>query len=161
MSEIKPTMENLMDPYVLQLIEALGRRDDEIERLEAERLAFATESEMRQAALKEKSDGRTHWEGCYTERGHHECAIAQVKRLTAERDNLQEIANKYEDRYFLVQAMYNEASEEVTTYSLLLDEAQARVEELEAALKGEMVACLCGDPLCPDGPRHRTGEGDE
>ena len=133
MSEIKPTMENLMDPYVLQLIEALGRRDDEIERLEAERLAFATESEMRQAALKEKSDGRTHWEGCYTERGHHECAIAQVKRL---------------------QAAYNEAREEVTTYSLLLDEAQA-------ALKGEMVACLCGDPLCPDGPRHRTGEEDE
>lgn len=106
MSEIKPTMENLMDPYVLQLIEALGRRDDEIERLEAERLAFATESEMRQAD-------------------------------------------------------YNEAREEVTTYSLLLEEAQARVEELEAALKGEMVACLCGDPLCPDGPRHRTGEGDE
>jgi len=99
MSEIKPTMENLMDPYVLQLIEALGRRDDEIERLEAERLAFATESEM-------------------------------------------------------MQAKYNEAREEVTTYSLLLDEAQA-------ALKGEMVACLCGDPLCPDGPRHRTGEEDE
>ena len=31
MNEIKPTMENLMDPYVLQIIEALGRRDDEIE----------------------------------------------------------------------------------------------------------------------------------
>ena len=93
------------------------------------------------------SDGRTHWEGCYTERGHHECAIAQVKRLEAER-----LAFATESE--MMQAKYNEAREEVTTYSLLLDEAQA-------ALKGEMVACLCGDPLCPDGPRHRTGEGDE
>lgn len=35
--EIKPTMDHLSDPYVLQLIEALARRDDEIERLRAER----------------------------------------------------------------------------------------------------------------------------
>ena len=30
--EIKPTIEHLSDPYVIQLIEALARRDDEIER---------------------------------------------------------------------------------------------------------------------------------
>lgn len=31
MSEIEPTMENLQDPYVLQLIEALSAATDEIE----------------------------------------------------------------------------------------------------------------------------------
>ena len=48
MSEIKPTMENLMDPYVLQLIEALGRRDDEIEHLK--------DIEKRQWGLRESLD---------------------------------------------------------------------------------------------------------
>lgn len=33
MSEIKPTLEQLQDPYVLQLIEALSMRQDEIETL--------------------------------------------------------------------------------------------------------------------------------
>ena len=33
MSEIKPTVKNLSDPYVLQLIIALSKRDDEIETL--------------------------------------------------------------------------------------------------------------------------------
>lgn len=27
------------------------------------------------------SDGQTHWEGCFRERGHHACAIAEVERL--------------------------------------------------------------------------------
>ena len=39
MSEIKPTLEQLSDPYVLQLIEALGRSGDEVERL-TERVVF-------------------------------------------------------------------------------------------------------------------------
>ena len=34
--EIKPTMENLNDPYVLQLIARLAQQDDEIERLRAD-----------------------------------------------------------------------------------------------------------------------------
>jgi hypothetical protein len=34
-----------------------------------------------------------------------------------------------------LQADYNEAREEVTTYSLLLDEAQARIEALEGAIE--------------------------
>jgi len=37
MSELKPTMENMHDPYVIQLIESLAKRDDEIASL-AERL---------------------------------------------------------------------------------------------------------------------------
>jgi len=36
MSEVTPTRENLTDPYVLQLIEALAKQDDEIERLTAD-----------------------------------------------------------------------------------------------------------------------------
>ena len=36
MTEIKPTSDHLSDPYVLQLIEALSRRDDEIESLSTE-----------------------------------------------------------------------------------------------------------------------------
>jgi hypothetical protein len=32
--EIKPTLDHLSDPYVLQLIEAIGQRDDRIEELE-------------------------------------------------------------------------------------------------------------------------------
>jgi len=35
MTELTPTPEHLQDPYVLQLIEALAKRDDEIERLRA------------------------------------------------------------------------------------------------------------------------------
>ena len=34
LGEIKPTKEQLSDPYVLQLIEALAMRDDHIEQLE-------------------------------------------------------------------------------------------------------------------------------
>lgn len=25
--------------------------------------------------------GRTHWEGCYTERGHHNCAVIEVNLM--------------------------------------------------------------------------------
>ena len=86
MSELKPTMENLTDPYVLQLIEALGRRDDEIERLEGD---------------------------------------LNIMRLQRDAVHV------------------------------------SRCPKCAATEPGEMVACLCGDPLCPDGPRHRTGEEDE
>ena len=30
------------------------------------------------------SPGATHWEGCWKYRGHHACAIAEVKRLASE-----------------------------------------------------------------------------
>lgn len=30
----------------------------------------------------EDDKGRTHWEGCWRERGHHNCAVAMVERLT-------------------------------------------------------------------------------
>ena len=35
MTEIKPTAENLQDPYVLQLIEALGKLQEEFEECDA------------------------------------------------------------------------------------------------------------------------------
>jgi hypothetical protein len=30
-------------------------------------------------------EGRTHWEGCWDSRGHHDCAIAEIARLRSER----------------------------------------------------------------------------
>ena len=36
MSEIKPTADNLHDPYVLQLVAAICKLEDEVERLQAE-----------------------------------------------------------------------------------------------------------------------------
>ena len=36
MSEIKPTLENLSDPYVLQLILTLAKQSDRIEELEGD-----------------------------------------------------------------------------------------------------------------------------
>lgn len=32
-----------------------------------------------------ETDFRTHWEGCWEHRGHHECAIARVRELEAAR----------------------------------------------------------------------------
>ena len=59
-SEIKPTMDHLSDPYVLQLIEALARRDDEIEhqheiidRVALIRLDLEVENRRLRAALEE------------------------------------------------------------------------------------------------------------
>ena len=48
MSEIKPTMEQLQDPYVLQLIETISRLQESIEELEAE-LKATQENEYRLA----------------------------------------------------------------------------------------------------------------
>ena len=39
--EIEPTPENLQDPYVMQLIVALAKRDDEIDRLKRLLLAVS------------------------------------------------------------------------------------------------------------------------
>lgn len=27
------------------------------------------------------NDGQTHWDGCWSERGHHNCAVEEVRRL--------------------------------------------------------------------------------
>ena len=45
MSEIKPTIEQLQDPYVLQLIETISRLEDRIEDLEAA-ISSGSPSEM-------------------------------------------------------------------------------------------------------------------
>lgn len=31
---------------------------------------------------------RTHWEGCWRDRAHHECAVAKIERLEAEGSKL-------------------------------------------------------------------------
>lgn len=36
-------------------------------------------------------DGSTHWDGCWRERRHHNCAVGEIKRL---REALEEIAEK-------------------------------------------------------------------
>ena len=53
MSEVTPTMENLTDPYVLQLIEALAKQDDEIERLTADNEMLRDELEQQYAKVEE------------------------------------------------------------------------------------------------------------
>ena len=53
MTEIKPTAENLQDPYVLQLIEALGKLQEEFEECDA---ACADLED----GLKELKIGRAH-----------------------------------------------------------------------------------------------------
>jgi chromosome segregation ATPase len=79
----------------------------------------------------------------------------EIERLTTERDTAEAILERLQNKFAAVtaeneehidafqrlfaernklQADYNEAREEVTTYSLLLDEAQARVKELEGDL---------------------------
>ena len=68
------------------------------------------------------SDGRTHWEGCYKEYGHKDCAIAQIERLTAEVARL-----KHRENYLF-------------DYSQQNTELQARVDELESALRGYVKA---------------------
>ena len=35
--------------------------------------------------------GRTHWDGCYRERGHHNCAVAKIDQLEEE---LRKLARK-------------------------------------------------------------------
>lgn len=40
--------------------------------------------------------GRTHWDDCWRERGHHNCAVARVERLEAERDALREQVDEWD-----------------------------------------------------------------
>jgi len=32
------------------------------------------------------NEGQTHWRGCWAERGHQGCAVAEIERLTAEKE---------------------------------------------------------------------------
>jgi hypothetical protein len=59
------------------------------------------------------TDGRTHWEGCYKEYGHKDCAVAQIERLTAAVEHNLKCVHSRDER---------------------IEELQARVEELEGVL---------------------------
>lgn len=37
--------------------------------------------------------GQTHWEGCWQERGHHNCAVARVRELEAKVEELTHYLN--------------------------------------------------------------------
>ena len=34
---------------------------------------------------RQQNEGTTHWEGCWRTRGHHDCAVAKVEAMEAER----------------------------------------------------------------------------
>lgn len=40
---------------------------------------------------------RTHWDGCYKDVGHHNCALVRIEQLEAERDALREIRDTNSD----------------------------------------------------------------
>jgi len=76
------------------------------------------------------SDGRTHWEGCYKEYGHKDCAVAQIKRLTGD---LLDAREEYKQR----QEWAAKQSMEV------ISRLQARVEALEAVKEAAQEALEC------------------
>ncbi len=39
--------------------------------------------------------GQTHFEGCYRERHHHNCAVAEVERLRADLTDAREIVGEF------------------------------------------------------------------
>lgn len=48
-------------------------------------LYAAEQADRRMAARPYPNDeGRTHWDGCWRERGHHKCAVAEADRLRAQ-----------------------------------------------------------------------------
>ena len=51
MGEIKPAKKDLKNPYVIQLIEALGRRDEEIEELQKKLTSMGEECKQLEAVV--------------------------------------------------------------------------------------------------------------
>lgn len=103
---------------------------------------------------------RTHWDGCWRSRDHHECAIARVERLEAEvarlRDELARIEAGYRHDY---QDNFESESEELDYlrklrgYSdLAIKMELANMEEERNNLRAEIARlrhrCTphCGDP---------------
>ncbi|KKL69398.1 hypothetical protein LCGC14_2115320 [marine sediment metagenome] len=74
MSEYKPTLENLSDPYVLQLIMALSKRDDEIEIL-------MTEGKILKTAIAEIAGQKLLKEMSNPEDGDYELAYETMVRV--------------------------------------------------------------------------------
>ena len=87
MSELKPTFENLMDPYVLQLIQALAERDDRIERLTAKIDELdvwdeGQELKIERLTAEKQANAQKQWEAaCEVYRASNERLQARVERL--------------------------------------------------------------------------------
>ena len=140
MSEVTPTRENLTDPYVLQLIEALAKQDDEIERL----------TNLLEYARNEIKDGRKEIErltaDMHTANDAWDAASIEIERLTAdlafekrERIALAKAGDEWRKR--IVDALVKRIedlerlskNEEYSHYWKEIQRLQARVKELEAA----------------------------
>lgn len=72
------------------------------------------------------SDGRTHWEGCW--RDHHDCAVAEVERLRADRERWDWFFGPLDKRDFLAEYM-NGIGEKYTP-----DEWRAAVDRFRLSL---------------------------
>jgi len=59
-----------------------------------------------------RNDGRTHWEGCWAEQGHHNCAIAEVERLTAALVEIRDYPEGEDGRLDSMEAIAREALQE-------------------------------------------------
>ena len=55
------------------------------------------------------NEGQTHWEGCWAERGHQGCAVAEIERLTAERDHYKGMYKAESKAWHIAQARVEDA----------------------------------------------------
>lgn len=47
--------------------------------------------------MSDPTDGRTHYDGCWHDRRHHDCAVREIERLRRERDELRKDAERYRE----------------------------------------------------------------
>ena len=45
--------------------------------------------------MSDPTDGRTHYDGCWHDRRHHDCAVREIERLRRERDELRAALGTY------------------------------------------------------------------
>ena len=90
------------------------------------------------------SDGRTHWEGCYKEYGHKDCAVAEIERLTADNKELLRLNGVLADTFSDLQHSADKKIERL----------QSRVEELEGVLNG----LECESEWCGKSPHGTPGK---
>lgn len=45
--------------------------------------------------MSDPTDGRTHYDGCWHDRRHHDCAVREIERLRRERDELRAALRTY------------------------------------------------------------------
>lgn len=91
-----------------------------------------------------ENDGATHWEQCYLEKGHHNCAVREIERLTRERDNWINSAREYSDGLEYYRGLVVQIGEAIGEQSHIADDGVqhpdvlcAKVPELVARLRAE------------------------